>query len=133
MSPTAGSSGGGRSTCLSLQRSEPFSRSTRPGLLDLLRECQRLLRFLLSRSGERDLERERERWRLFLSRSLSRSLSRLRLRLLLLRLFLLLLASDLNSADFDFIQNVTIFSQINNCLIILLLYCYTLNPFSVLD
>lgn len=89
MSPTEGSSGGGRSTCLSFQRSESLSKSflglgersdQREDLSFLLpRSLSRSLSLCRSRSRERDLDLERDReWcRLFLSppRSLSRSLS----------------------------------------------------------
>lgn len=88
MSPTVGSSGGGRSTCLSFQRSEPLSLSfSQRGLAERLRDLQRDER-PLPRSRERDLDRERRCLLLSRSHSRSRSRSRSRLRLLLLRLLL---------------------------------------------
>lgn len=106
MSPTDGSSGGGRSTCLSFQRSESLSRSflglgersaqredlsfLLPRSLSLSRSLSRSLWRSRSQERDRDLERDLERCRLFLSpprsrslsRSLCRSLSLLRLRCL---------------------------------------------------
>lgn len=96
MSPTEGSSGGGRSTCLSFQRSQSRSflglgeRSLQREDLSLPLPRSRSRSRSLHRS--RSLERDRERRLLFLSLSLSlsRSLSRWRLlSLLLLRLRLL--------------------------------------------
>lgn len=83
MSPTEGSSGGGRSTCLSLHRSESRSFLGLGERSDQREDLSRRLPWSRSLLRSRSLERERERERRLLLLSLWRSLSLLLLRLLL--------------------------------------------------
>lgn len=129
MSPTEGSSGGGRSTCLSCQRSESLSLSWSFLGLGERSDLRTDLSLLFPRSPSLSLSRWRswslecdldlERCRLFLSRSRSLSWSRslslcLSRSLLLLRLRLWrLLFSDLQNKVWNVKKKVEITSHYN--------------------